>query len=267
MKKIIFILLIGFSVFGQTKNDKIKIILFGTFHYGATSDRNSTKFNDLFTDRRQNELEFIKTKLNAFGINKIFVETDFREQKKSDALYSSYKNGTLTDSVSLKREEVQIAFRLGKINNLPIIAADFRQELDYKSMNDYEKKHKDDVANPDSFFEIAYPFSEKLKKLADTPLAEYYIQLNSAYSRQSNLYDYLHYGMAYGEHEDFTGEQFTASYYDRNLKIYNNILRNINIKTDKVILVLFGASHTNMMRQFFENHPYFEIVELDTVFK
>ena len=67
--------------------------------------------------------------------------------------------------------------------------------------------------------------------------------------------------------DDFTGEQFTLSFYDRNLKIYNNILRNIDFKSDKVILVLFGAAHTNIMRQFFENHPYFEIVELETVFK
>ena len=73
--------------------------------------------------------------------------------------------------------------------------------------------------------------------------------------------------MAYGENDDFTGELFTLSFYDRNLKIYNNILRTIEIKNDKVILVLFGAAHTNILRQFFENHPYFEIVELETVFK
>ena len=73
--------------------------------------------------------------------------------------------------------------------------------------------------------------------------------------------------MAYGEKDDFTGEQFTLSFYDRNLKIYNIILRTIDIKKDKIILVLFGAAHTNILRQFFENHPYFEIVELETVFK
>ena len=267
MKKLIFILLTSLSITAQTKNEKIKIILMGTFHYGATSDRNSTKFNDLFSEKRQKELEFITSKLNAFGVKKIFVENDFREQKKTDDLYLSFKNGTLKDSVPLKREEVQVGFRLGKTNNLPIIAADFRQELDYNSVNKYEEKHKNDKSNPDSFFEIPYPFTEKLKKLAETPLPEYYIQLNSLYARQANQYDYLHYAMSYGEKDDFTGEKFTLSFYDRNLKIYNNILRNINIKTDKVILVLFGVAHTNIMRQFFENHPYFEIVELETVFK
>lgn len=81
MKKTILILLIGITSFAQTKNEKIKIILMGTFHYGATGDRNSTNFKDLFSERRQKELDFMTSKLNAFGVKKIFVETDFREQK------------------------------------------------------------------------------------------------------------------------------------------------------------------------------------------
>lgn len=266
MKKTILFLLIGFSCISQTKNEKIKIILMGTFHYGITSDKNSTTIKDLFSDKRQKELDFITSKLDAFGVKKIFVETDFRDQKKSDSLYNLYKLGKLKDSVTLKREEVQVAFRLGKINNLPIIAADNRQDLDYNLINKYEQNHKDDKVNPDSFFEIAYPFTEKLKKLSETSLSEYYIQLNSPYARQAIQFDYLHYAMGYGEKDDFTGEQFTLSFYDRNLKIYNNILRSIDLKKDKVILVLFGSSHTAILRQFFENHPYFEIVELDKVF-
>ena len=51
----------------------------------------------------------------------------------------------------------------------------------------------------------------------------------------------------YGEKDNFTGEQFTLSFYGRNLKIYNNILRNIDIKNDKVILVLFGSAYAEFM--------------------
>ncbi len=267
MKFLLILLCLSLTTIAQTKNEKIKIILMGTFHYGATGDKNSTSFKDLFSKKRQEELEFITEKLNAFGVKKIFVETDFRDQKKSDSLYNAFKNGKLKDSVAVRREEVQVAFRLGKIKNLPIIAADNRQDLDYNSINNYEKKHKDDKPNLDSFFEIPYPFTQKLKKLSESSLHDYYVQLNSTYARQANQYDYLHYAMGYGEKEDFTGEQLVLSFYDRNLKIYNTILRNIDLKTDKVILVLFGAAHTNILRQFFENHPYFDIVELETVFK
>jgi hypothetical protein len=251
----------------QTTPKKIKIILMGTFHFGETSDKNKTGFKDLFSEKRQKELDVMAAQLNDFGIDKIFLETDFREQTKQDTLYAKYKTGRLNDTISLRREEVQIGFRLGKIKNLPIVAADYRQGLDYSPMNKYEKRHKNDKTDSTSFFEIAYPFNQKLKKLSESTLAEYYIQMNSEYARQANMYDYLHYAMAYTKDDDYTGEQFTLSFYDRNLKIYNNILRNINLGTDSTILVLFGSAHTNILRQFFSSHPSFEIIELETIFK
>jgi hypothetical protein len=98
-------------------------------------------------------------------------------------------------------------------------------------------------------------------------MSEYLIQLNNQYSRQAVLYDYLHYALSYGTDKEYVGEELTLSYYDRNLKIFTNILRNIDLKTDNTVVALFGSSHTAIMRQFFENHPYFEIVELETVLK
>ena len=59
IKRIILFLLISVTSFAQTKNEKIKIILMGTFHYGATGDRNSTNFKDLFSEKRQKELEIL----------------------------------------------------------------------------------------------------------------------------------------------------------------------------------------------------------------
>ena len=270
MKKItsiLFYLFIVSFLSAQTKPEKIKIILMGSFHYGSTGDANSTKFIDLFSKKRQDELEFITQKLQNFGVSKIFLETDVNEQQWQDDQFEKYKKETLKDSISLKDERVQIGFRLAKKTNAVLIAADSKIPLNYEKMNLYEKKHKDDKPNPDSFFEIPYPFTQKLKKLKESSLSEYYIQLNSEYSRQANQYDYLHYAMSYGDKNDYTGQLFTLSFYDRNLKIYNNVLRNLNPKTDKIVLVLFGAAHTNIIRQFFQNHPYFEIIELEEILK
>ena len=98
-------------------------------------------------------------------------------------------------------------------------------------------------------------------------MSEYFIGMNDKYYRQKMLFDYIHYGLSYGIGNNYTGVEFATSYYDRNLKIFTNILRNIDLKTDNTVVVLFGASHTAVMRQFFENHPYFEIVELETSLK
>jgi hypothetical protein len=75
MRKVYFIffsLLATFSTFGQTENPKVKVILLGTFHYGATSDRGKTSFPDLFSVKRQSELESMAKNLARFGVNKFF---------------------------------------------------------------------------------------------------------------------------------------------------------------------------------------------------
>lgn len=270
MKWITALLLVQFlftHLPAQTNNEKIKVILLGTFHYGFTSDRNKITFPDLFSKKRQAELDSIAAKLTAFGVTKFFVETPVEKQLKLDSLFAAYKSKTLTDTNILRDEEIQIAYRTAVINNAKLIASDSRQDLPYEAMDAYEKAHKNDTVNPYQFFDVKYPFTEKRKKLNELSLFKYYIQLNNAYSRQAILFDYLHYALSYGNGKDYTGENFTLSWYDRNLKIFTNILRDINIAQDKVIVVLYGSSHTAILRQFFQNHPYFKIVEVEEVFK
>ena len=268
-KLLAFLLLAFYTNFasGQIKTEKIKVILLGTFHYGETSDRNKTDFSDLLSEKRQKELDTISTALNNFQVSKFFLETPVNRQKQQDDLYELYKQNLLKTPQELSDERVQIAFRTALKNNIPLVAADFKMELPYGEMYKYDKKHKNDSNNPYPFFDIPYPFKIKLKPLKDCSLSEYYIQLNNEYSRQVNLYDYLHYALSSGEGDEYVGEKFTSAWYDRNLKIFTNILRQIDIKKDKTIVILFGAGHTAVLRQFFENHPLFEIIELDKILK
>jgi Family of unknown function (DUF5694) len=270
MTKIIGIILSTFltiTTFGQAKPEKIKVILLGTFHFGSTSDKNSTTLTDLFSTKRQLELDTISNALNKYGIDKFFLETEVSKQKWQDSLFALYKTNKLTTQEDLSDERVQIAFRTAIKKNTPMVAADFKLNLPYDKINEFEQKNKNDTVNIYPFFDLPYPFTEKRKGLKDLSLSSYFILLNNQYSRQANMYDYLHYSLWYGKAEDYTGENFTAVHYDRNLKIFTNILRQINPKTDKTIVVLFGSSHTTMLRQFFENHPMFEIVELENVLK
>ncbi len=266
MKKIITLLFLTQLAFSQTQNKRIKVVLLGTFHFGATTDRNSTKFDDLFTEKRQSELDSVTQNLTKLGIDKIFIEDTPINQKQRETQFEDYKNNKITDQKVLKNEIVQVAFRTAKATNAQLVCTDFEQELPYDKIEAWENMHKNEK-NPYSFFEIEYPFKEKLKKLSESTMSEYYIQLNNTYSRQAILFDYLHYTLSYGTDKEYVGTNFTTSYYDRNLKIFTNILRNIDLKIDKTVVVLFGSSHTAIMRQFFENHPYFEIVELETILK
>lgn len=254
------------SSFAQSQNAKVKVILLGTFHYGSTSDRGKTPFPDLFSVKRQKELDTIANKLAKFNVNKFFTETPVNRQNWQDSIFTKYKKKALTDTTVLRDERVQIAFRTAVINNAKLIASDYRQELPYAQIEEYEKAHQNDTASSYPFFDVKYPFTIKQKKLNELSLLDYYIQLNNTYNRQAHMFDYTHYALGYGKDTNYIGEAFALSWYDRNLKIFTNILRNIDVNNDKVIVVLYGSSHTALIRHFFEDHPYFEIVELDKIF-
>lgn len=266
MRRIIILLFITQIAFSQTQNKKVKVILLGTFHFGATTDRNSTKFEDLFSEKRQIELSNVAKQLVKDGVEKIFIEDTPENQTKIDTQFEEYKNNKITDEKILKDEIVQVAFRTASLSNAKLVCVDFEQELPYDKIEDWENKNKD-IKYPYSFFEIEYPFKEKRKKLSESTLSEYYVQLNNKYTRQAILFDYLHYALSYGIDKEYVGTNLTTSYYDRNLKIFTTILRNIDLKTDHTVVVLFGSSHTAILRQFFENHPYFEIIELENILK
>jgi Skp family chaperone for outer membrane proteins len=260
------ILFCATSAIGQSAPKKIKVVLLGTFHFGETSDRNTTNFEDLFSEKRQKELDTIALKLNNLGIDKIFVEVATTRQNKVDSLFKLYQSNLLKKEKELRPELVQVAFRTAAKNNTPLVAADFNQELPYNKIAEYEAKHKND-SSVYPFFDIESPFKIKRKPLKESSLLDYYIERNNSYSRQVIMYDYLHYALGYGVGPDYTGENLTSVWYDRNLKIFTNILRQIDVNKDHTILVLFGSAHTAVFRQFFDNHPVFEIVELENVFK
>ncbi|RZK59559.1 MAG: hypothetical protein EOO91_04830 [Pedobacter sp.] len=269
---LIAMLLLFSNSFGQQAKfpAKIKVILLGTFHYGETSDKKKTAFTDLFSQKRQAELVQLVKDIAKENPTKIFVESQPVNQQKLNNEYELYQKNQLTDTVILRNEIQQIGFRLAKLAKLPApIAVDYKQELPYDEMNKFEKGiGADTTIKWPPFFDIPYPFTDTTKKISlkKMSLPQYYVGLNSEYQRKSMQFDYLHYAMSYGYKDNYVGADFTTSWYNRNLKIYTNILRELK-PTDTCIVVLFGASHTNLLRQFFADHPSFEIIELDKILK
>ncbi len=62
--------------------------------------------------------------------------------------------------------------------------------------------------------------------------------------------------------DDHIGADLVGEWYKRNLRIFANILRRIEPDTQR-IFVMFGAGHLWTLRQFFEDHPEFEVLSVD----
>ncbi len=273
MKRILFFLaayLLATSTYAQS-TPKIKVLLLGTFHFGETGDKNKTGFSDLFSVKRQQELQQLTNQLARLKPDKIFVENVPDRQAHWDSLYQQYRQGKL-DTMAVRNEIVQIAMRTARKAGLPrVVCVDHQQPLPYDKLEAFEQRtSKDSVALRKmaayKLLSLNYPYPKKTKTLASSTLNDFFLYINSPEYDAGNRADYFVYAPSSGYDNDYTGVEFITSWYDRNAKIFTNILRQAE-PTDKLHIVLFGSSHMLPLRHYFQMHPYFEVVELADVLK
>ena len=262
--------LINTSTYAQP-TPKIKILLLGTFHFDETGDKGKTSFDDLFSAKRQQELQQLTNQLARLKPDKIFIENEPDRQAHWDSLYARYRQGTF-DTTTVRNEIFQIALRTARKAGLPrVVCVDHHQPLPYDKLEAFDQKaSKDSVALRKmaeyKLLSLPYPYPKKTKKLAQSTLADFLLYVNSAEYDAGNRADYFVYAPSSGYDNDYTGVEFITSWYDRNAKIFTNMLR-VAEPTDKLHIVLFGSSHMLPLRHYFQMHPYFEVVELADVLK
>ena len=275
-KSIHFLCLFHFSAFVSGQNmplelPHIKVVLIGTFHFGATADKGKIAFDDLFSPIRQAQLQTFTNQLAHLKPDKIFVENEPSQQVYWDSTFQLYTRGQL-DTNAIRNEIFQVGIRLAnKVGLSQVICVDHQQELPYDKLQAFEKRvEKDSILQKKmaayKLLNYPYPYPKHLQKLSSTTLSTYYLYLNSPQYDAANRADYFVYAPAAGYDTDYTGVEFITSWYDRNAKIFTNILRNADPK-DKVYVVLFGQAHLLPLRHYFQNHPCFEVVELSSIIK
>lgn len=266
MNKIILLLVLITlnALTAQTK--KKQILLLGTFHF-ENPGLDVAKLNtfNVMTDKSQKDLENITDKIKKFGPDKIFVEWNYQKQAKLDKFYA--KN---TDSLLHKNadEIVQVALRsakkLGhsKLYGIDYNNADFPYDSLVKGMKeanqlDLIKRNEEVMKN----YEI-----DQNKKIAKYSLTELLLDINTKKSNEENISWYLDTAIKGGKTDNFVGAFLVSEWYRRNLYMFALIQKLTESKDDK-IMVLLGAGHTAMLRDFVAHDPNFEIVELATILK
>ena len=63
-----------------------------------------------------------------------------------------------------------------------------------------------------------------------------------------------------GKGTDYTGADVVAGWYERNLKIAMNVIRSADSPDDR-ILVIIGAGHLKLLRQYLKESPNTEVVD------
>lgn len=267
MKKISLLLvfvIVFSSSFAQTK--KKQILLIGTFHFenpGLDVAKVST-FN-VMTDKSQKELVNIANKIVKFGPDKIFVERNYMKQDKLDKFYAKNTDSLLSKNAD---EIVQIALRSAKkMGHKKLFAIDYNQtSFPYDSLlKGMKGANQIDLLKSNELQMTNYEKSQN-EKISKYNLTDLLLDLNSKESIKNDLEWYIGTANRAGAIDNFVGAYLVSEWYRRNLYMYSLVQKLTEAKDDK-IMILLGAGHVAIIREFIKNDPNFEIVELAAILK
>jgi len=261
---------------------KIQIMVVGSDHLNQLYNKQPA--SDVFSSKKQDELARVRAQLARFRPEVILVEAEPSEQAQIDSLYALYQKGLL----SLERlptgrsERYQIGFALAKQLQLPSPKA-----------VDYFAATSQSLLSTGTNIE-AYQQDLKLLQTTARPLRTL-VQRDSL-----SLYDYLALAnqpamialvhrvqfntpalvmngtfAAGGTNSvdlgkvdtEYIGAHFITLFYNRNLKIYSNMLRAQQQSQAKRVLAVYGVAHVGVLEELFEANPAYQLVHAASYLK
>jgi len=251
---------LGVSALGQ--EPKTKVMLLGCFHFDNPG-LDVAKFENanILSEKRQKEVFEIVELLKQFKPDKIFVEVPVELQGRLDSNIFKYKNGQFT----LRGTEThQLGYRLAKELNSSLYAVDYRDaqfpfdslvrsatEAKQFNLLGYMKRSIDSIQND---------FNESLKK---NTIREILLNQNTDAVSELQVGSYFDFLVA-GKEGNHIGSYLTSEWWRRNMIIYENILKRLDGK-EKKILVIFGSGHTSLLKEMMKYNKNFELVPVKSI--
>ena len=65
-----------------------------------------------------------------------------------------------------------------------------------------------------------------------------------------------------GGSDSYIGADIAGDYFKRNVRIYTNILRQVDVKRDKAIVLIIGVGHASLLKSILRYNSLFEVVEV-----
>lgn len=262
------ILAAGGEILGRGKTEtcgetSIKILILGTYHMANPRlDARNLEADDVLLPKRQRELAELAEKLARFKPTKIAVEAAYRETVWTNR-YKRY----LANEYELGRNEIeQIGFRLAKqLNHAAIYPIDYPMlmsglkydEVDFslpRNLNPPPASTQQKPAPPP-------PLSEDDLLLRRSTVTEFLRYVNDAEkARREHGRDYLQPFTSNDNPAIYEQADRVANWYKRNLRMFANLNRIADSPDDRILLIV-GAGHLTILRDFVRDAPQFCLVE------
>lgn len=213
--------------------------------------------DDVMTPARQAEIEAIVAALARFAPTRVVVEHPVAGQAALDARYADYRAGRY----ALGRSEVdQIGLRLAARLDLPRVDA-----------GDWNGMPPGDIASMDWDAYARRTGKEAMVAAMRDPrglegavpagvaLADVLVRTNTPAALAERHRRYYDYAML-GDDVDAPGANWMANWHGRNLRIFARLVRLAESPRERM-LVVYGAGHAPLLRQFGEQSGAFLVVD------
>ncbi len=255
---------------------KIKVYIVGTFHFdGSAGDVYKTGREDMKTPENQRQLDDLVRRLAKASPDRVFVEWTTDRQGYVDTTYQLY----LRNEFDLGNNEVyQVGYRLGRhLQHQHIYCADAGGDFDYDSLVAYAAQHHQteiltDLNHPkDSIARLISARIGAIYSYYQSPtghtLTDIIISNNTpeVIASGADLYNLVY--ARVGEGQEYPGADLASDFYKRNMRIYANILRQIDVAHDKAILIYIGSGHVSFLKEIFSSSLLFEVEDVVSLLK
>lgn len=217
----------------------------------------NVQVDDVLAPARQQEIEAIVTALAAYRPTHVVVEYPVARQAELDQRYAAYRAG----SYVLTRDETdQIGLRLAaRLDHPRVVAADWNgmPPGDLASM-DWDT-YANRTGKSGLVAAMRDPRRAEAQDLANTPLTELLARMNTTEALAARHRRYFDYAML-GDDGEAPGANWLANWHGRNLRIFARLARIAHEPGDRV-LVIYGAGHAPLLRQFADQSGAFLIID------
>lgn len=264
----IFAILIfcSWDLFSQDRPTQIAFL--GTLHFKQFHNE-AIETQNFLSERRQLEFEALAKKLAVFNPNVIYVEREPSYQKDLDSLYK------LPLSKTGISEVYQIGFRMARrLNHQTVYGVDHYESISQnliESGDNYEEFRTALKSFQNLGREITKQFlSGELTIQAFLAEINRKDRIEMSHRLFFNTPAYVTNGRFSREEglglidNRFIGSEFISLFYNRNLKIYSNILNKQSQDKANRILIIVGQTHVGVLQSLFELNTKFEVTDINT---
>jgi hypothetical protein len=260
------LLTLGQPAAAHTENPAVtQVMVLGLFHMNNPNrDLFNPTIKDVLGPRRQREIQDFVARLEKFHPTKIALETTAGTpamQKRLDD-YLAGKYALTAD------ERDQIGLRLAKtLGHSKIYGIDFKEDLDFDTVFRYAKDNGQEKIVQKLFAEFEATIKPKLESghMESHTVRELLLEAN--FPEFLDMGHRIYVGLLrVGKGDQYPGATLVSRWYDRNLRIASNIARLAEEKPER-ILVIIGAGHAKLIRQFVGEIPDFQVINCDQFLK